>query len=422
MSPRWLILSVAVGVCQTALADQTGNWALSLGLGANYGARTEVEGPDVKVEYDLGLPRLSGSVSRRLGERWWLDLSLAQRKTKMEFYFPSNGGPSSDVGANDRFTSASLMLSAIREFEIGPLLKPYIGFGAGPAWLTYELSQSPPGGEPDQPLIKDDATALAILGTVGFRFPLTRRLDLGVAYEYWRTPDVTLDDVNGEDVKLDQTVHSGWVSVSYYPGADRETAFGMPRVNGPEDGGFYLLGNLGVNWLRDAESSSVTFDGSAPGVLAAVALGHDVGRRWRLEAEYAYRTNTPQVLDFGRAIGETRVDGKLSSSSLGLNLHLDLLPDAAIQPTAGVGVGVSRLDYDVRFQNDEPFTDDSMNAAYFSVFAGFNIELSRSLSFRTTWRMWKTAKHDVSLADGGELTTIQEASSVDFGLLYRLGG
>ena len=296
----WLLMA-SCALAQGALADDVGSWALKLGLGANYGARAELEGPDVKVDYDLGLPRLKGSAAMRLGERWWLDLSLSQRKTKAEFSYPASGGLSSDVGSNDRYTSGSLMLSVMREFDLGPWLKPYVGFGAGPTWLTYRFGRSDPGGGGEELLINDDATAVAYQALLGFRFPLTRRLDLGLEYEYWRTPDVDLEDVSGSSVALDQTIHSGWVNLTWYPGSERDAVFGRARASGPSSRrGFYLTGNAGVNWLADTETGTVTFDAAAPGVLASVAVGHSIARRWRMELEYAYRNNTPQVVDFGR--------------------------------------------------------------------------------------------------------------------------
>jgi opacity protein-like surface antigen len=405
---------------QDSAVEAGADWYLSLGLGANYGARAELENLDVKVDYDLGLPRLKGGVGWRLGERWWLDASISQRKTKAEFSYPTVGEGGSDVAANDRYSSVSIMFSALREFRVGPWLRPYLGAGAGPTWLTYQHSVAGSGSAEDLVVIRDDTEAMAYQGMVGVRFPLTRRFDLGLEYEYWRTPNVELESLQGAEVTLDQAVHSGWVSLLWYPGADRDMAFGRPRANGLAPRGFYLTGTAGVNWLADRETGPVTFDASAPGALISAAVGHDLGRRWRLELEYAYRRNSPEVLDFGSVIGESRVSGKLSSSSLGANLHLDPWPQAAVQPTLGLGLGWSRLDYDVDFAEGEAFTSSSADVAHFQVIAGFNVEISRSLSFRTAWRFWITSEHDVDLSDGASVETDRVANTVEFGLIYRL--
>lgn len=415
-----LFFSLLLGAA--AHGEDLGDWSLSLGLGANYGDRTELEGLDVKVDYDLGLPRLKGGVARRLGERWWLDLSLSQRKTKSEYSYPTSGGPSNDVGANDRYTSGSLMLSVSREFELGPWIRPYVGFGAGPTWLTYRFGINEPGVPEEALVINDDATAVAYQALLGFRFPLTRRLDLGVEYEYWRTPDVKVDDLAGNGVKLDQTIHSGWVNLTYYPGSERGSTFGQARSAGSRSHGWYLAGSGGVSWLHDAETDAVTFDAAAPGVLASIAAGRGIGQRWRLELEYAYRNNTPQVLDFGRFAGEQRVDGDMKSSSLGLNVRYDLLPDAAIQPTVGIGGGVSRVGYKVHYPDGTQFVDDSANVAFFQLMAGFNIELSPTLDFHSAWRLWRTDKHKISLTDGEEINPFRVNNTVEFGLVYRLRG
>ncbi|MGE0621060.1 MAG: outer membrane protein [Pseudomonadales bacterium] len=414
----WMVLLTAT---QTTRAESDERWYLSFGFGANYGERAELEGPDVKVDYDLGLPRYSGGVARRFGERWWLELEMSQRKTKAEFFYPASGGPSGDPGSNDRYTSASLMASVIREFRLGPWLEPYVGFGLGPTWLKYQLGEVQPGSPDETYLIDDEATALAVQAMAGFRFPLTRSLDLGLEYEYWRTPDVSLEDVNGNDVDLDQTIHSGWLTLYWYPGAQRSAGFGASRVTGDAGRGFYLSGNLGTGWARDSETGPVTFDAFAPGGLLTLAAGHTLGKRWRLEAEYAYRSNEAQLIDYGFGIGERRVDGDLTSSSLGINLWYDLLPGAAVRPSLGIGGGATRIDYDMDFTDGTTFVDDEVSTAFVQVAAGFDIELSRRLTVHTGWRVWLTDSHDVDLADGQTVTADHWVHSAELGLRYQLG-
>lgn len=417
-----LIPSLAlVLAAQDLQAEPTENWYFSAGLGANYGQRAELKGLDLKVDYDLGLPRYSGAVGRRLGERWWLELELSQRKTKSEFFYPAAGGPSGDPGPNDRYTSASLMLSAIREFQLGPWLKPYLGFGLGPTWLTYQLGEVQPGSPDETFLIDDDATAITLQAMLGIRFPLTRALDMGIEYEYWRTPDVNLTDLDGGKVSLDQTIHSGWLNFTYYPGTRRESGFGAARTSGPAGRGFYWSGNLGVGWTRDSETGPVTFDAFAPGGLLTLALGHSLGNRWRLEAEYAYRDNDAELVDFGFLLGERRVRGSLSSSSLGINLNYDFMPNAAVRPSIGIGGGVTRIDYDMDYTDGTPFVHDKVSAAFGQASFGFDIELSRQMTFHTGWRVWLTDKHDVDLADGETVTADHWVHSWEFGLRYQLG-
>ncbi len=406
---------------QGVRAEPADRWYVAFGLGANYGERAELEGPDLKMDYDLGLPRYRGSVARRFGDSWWLDLGLSQRKTKGEFFYPSAGGPSSDPGPNDRYTSASIMLSAIREFQIGPWLKPYLGIGVGPTWLTYQLGEVQPGSPDETYLIDDNTTALAWQGTAGFRFPLTRSLDLGLEYEYWRTPDVSLKDLEGNGVKLDQTIQSGWLSLYWYPGTARTTGFGAARATGDAGRGFYMTGNLGVSWARDSETGPVTFDAFAPGGLLTFAVGHTLGSHWRVEAEYAYRHNDAELLDFGFAIGERRVRGDLDSSSLGVNVYYDFLPHAAVRPNIGFGGGVTRLKYDMHYIDRTQFVDDKVSSTFMQLLAGFDVELSRRLTFHTGWRVWLSDRQDVDLSDGETVSADHWVHSVEFGLRYQLG-
>jgi opacity protein-like surface antigen len=417
---RGLVWAGLLVAAQGAGAESADNWYLSFGLGANYGQRAKLDGPDIKMDYDLGLPRYSGGVGRRFGEHWWLDLALSERKTKGEFFYPGSVGPSGDPGPNDRYSGASLMLSAIREFQLGPWLKPYLGFGLGPTWLTYQLGEVQPGSPDETYRIDDDTSALALRGVAGIRFPLTRSLDLGLEYEYWRTPDVNLQDLDGNDVNLDQTIQSGWLTLYWYPGSERAAAFGAPRATGDAGQGFYVTGNLGVAWTRDSDTGVVTFDAFAPGGLATMALGHTLGRRWRLEAEYAYRTTNAELLDFGNAAGERRVRGHLRSSSVGANLWYDLLPNAAIRPTFGIGAGAARLDYGMDNLDGTPFVDDKVNTSYLQLAAGFDIELARQLTLHTAWRVWYADQHDIDFADGQTGSADQWVHSVELGLRYQL--
>jgi len=422
-SPRFTSLVAGLLLLPAAMqtrAEAADPWYLSVGLGANYGQRAELDGLDIEGDYDLGLPRVEGGVGRRFGEHWRAELALSQRKTKAEFFYPSSGGPSGDPGPNDRFTSVSAMLSVVREFQIGSWLKPHVGFGIGPTWLTYQLGEVRPGSPEETYLIDDDDMAMTYQATAGFRFPLTRSMDLGLRYEYWRTPDVGLEDVSGDRVRLDQTIHSGWLDLYWYPGSAREAGWGATRSSGPAGRGFYISGNLGIGWPRDSETESVTFDAFAPGGLMSVALGRTLGRRWRVEGEYVYRSNEPQLLDFGYQLGERRSKGQFSSSSLGLNVNYDFMPDAAVQPTVGLGAGFTRLDYDIKELNGTAFIDDRVSAGYVQAIAGFDIELTRRLTLHAAWRVWLTDEHKVMLADGSSVSADHWVHSVETGLRFQL--
>lgn len=210
---------LAAGASADTKADNAA-WALSFGVGANYSERSDLKGVGTQVDYDLGLPRWRGGVARRLGERWWLGAELSQRKTKAEYIIPPGNGPSLDPASSDKFTSADFLLSITREFSMGPWLKPYLRFGAGPTWVSYRLNEQGLGGVDPIPLVDDEDTAFALQGTLGLKVPISRSLDLSFAYEYWRAPDIELEDASGTGIELDQTMHSGWLDLTYYPQND----------------------------------------------------------------------------------------------------------------------------------------------------------------------------------------------------------
>ena len=397
-------------------------WAFSIGMGANYAAQSELDGAALAVDYDLGIPRFRGALARRLGDNWWLELELAQRKSKAEFIIPDDGSPSLDPGASDKVSSAGLSLSLIREFSAGPWLSPYLGFGAGPNLINYRLSVQAPGGVDAVPLVDDDTTALAVQAVAGLRFPLTRTLDLSVAYEWWHAAGLEFNDVTGADVELDQSMHSGWVNLSYYPGASRAGGFSATRATGPAPAGFYLVGGAGVNWIKDVETGPLTFDAFKPGALFSVGVGRTLGRRWRGELEYAYRSNDAQVVDFGNQYGEQRLTGDLRTSSLSANLYFDLLPDAPVRPSIGLGIGTTKARYDVNYHADgTTLVDDSVTKAFAQLSAGVGIEISRALILDVGWRMWISSDHDVQIAGGETLDVDLNVHSVEFALRYALG-
>ena len=418
-----IVTGALVGAAPALWAEDPGNWYIGASAGANYGAPAEVEGFGLKVNYDLGLPRPRGVIGRRLGERWWLEVEVAQRKTKGEVAYTPGGGPSFDVAPNDRFTSGTVMLSALREFRAGPWLTPYVGFGAGYSWITYELGEFGLDGADDIPLIADDTTAAALEATLGVRFPLSRRIDLGLEYEYWRAPDVEIESLAGDSLKVDQTVHSGWLTFYYYPGAERSAGIRARRRTEPAPQGWYAGVNGGVGWVRDSETSLVTLDAFAPGGIVTLAVGHTLGARWRLEGEYAWRHNKAELVDFGPCCGERRIRGKLSSSSLAVNVHYDFFPNAPVQPTFGVGVGGGSMQYRMSFVDDgTDYIHDDAGYRFFQTVLGFNVEISSSLTFRTAWRMMVTNKHDVELDSGEQIEPEIWHHAVEFGLRYQLGG
>ncbi len=420
---RPLLFLAVAGVSPGLRAEEeTGRWYFGASVGANYGRPADLDGFDTRVNYDLGLPRPRGVLGWRFADQWALEIEVAQRKTKSEAAYTPGTGEEFDPAANDRYTSAAVMLGITREFRIGRWLTPYVGLGVGNAWITYELSEGGLDGAEDVPLIGDDASALAWEATLGVKFPLSSRLDLGLEYEYWRTPGVNIRALDGSSVDLDQAVHSGWLTLFYTPGNRREAGFRAPRATGPAVRGWYLSGNAGVNWIRDAETLTVEFDAYSPGAVLTAAVGRTLGTHWRLEGEYAYRTNQAEKLDFGFRFGERRVKGSQRSSSLAVNVHYDFLPNAPIRPTFGVGAGVGNVRYRMRFVDDgSQWADDKASLGFIQTLLGVDVELTRALSFRTAWRMWVTGKHKVELNSGDVIEPEMWHHAVEFGLRYQLG-
>jgi opacity protein-like surface antigen len=105
--------------------------------------------------------------------------------------------------------------------------------------------------------------------------------------------------------------------------------------------GYYVTGEGGVSLVPDLPLKSPTLgtlnDSFDTGFAYGGALGYDTGRGWRFELASLY-DHTPVTSTAGAA-----ANGHLSSTSLMANATMDIMPNSAITPYVGAGLGLQNV-------------------------------------------------------------------------------
>jgi opacity protein-like surface antigen len=143
--------------------------------------------------------------------------------------------------------------------------------------------------------------------------------------------------------------------------------------------GTYISGNLGAVIVNDSDiedgddTGEFTFD-SGFGYLGALGLSNETGR---VEAELGYRKNDFDELK-GAGLGNTDIDGDISSLSLMGNIYYDFSTEGGFYPFVGIGLGAANIEADI----DDAGSEDDTVFAYqlilggsFTSSVGFSIDL-----------------------------------------------
>ena len=180
-------------------ADPTGFY-VGIGGGINYAE-------DSDVEIGIGGGNFTvNSVDSKLG---WagnafagynfggprLELELAYRNNKVS----KNELP---AGASQRVESAAIMANVIYEFFSDSVVSPYLGAGAGAAYVWGNGA------------IDDSDVVFAYQGIAGVNFKVTPNVVLSADYRYFRTTDPQLKE-NGVSADFDYENHTGMVGIAY---------------------------------------------------------------------------------------------------------------------------------------------------------------------------------------------------------------
>jgi OOP family OmpA-OmpF porin len=180
-------------------ADPTGFY-VGIGGGINHAQDSDVEigiggGAGFKinnVESKMGWAGHAYAGYNFGGPR--LELELAYRNNKVK----NNQLPTGD----QRIQSGALMANFIYEFFSDATVSPYIGAGAGAAYVW------------GKGIVDDGDVAFAYQGIAGVNFKITPNVVLSADYRYFRTADPQIKE-KGISADFDYVNHTGMVGLAY---------------------------------------------------------------------------------------------------------------------------------------------------------------------------------------------------------------
>ena len=200
MTAKYASIAVAgILLATPALAADPTGFYVGIGGGINHAQDSDVEigvgGGGFKinnVDSKLGWAGHAFAGYNFGGPR--LELELAYRNNKVK--------KSELAGGNERIQSGALMANFIYEFFSDATVSPYIGAGAGAAYIK------------GKGLIDDSDFAFAYQGIAGVNVKVTPNVVVSADYRYFRTTDPQLKE-NGVSADFDYENHTGMVGIAY---------------------------------------------------------------------------------------------------------------------------------------------------------------------------------------------------------------
>lgn len=392
-----------------------------LGLGWSYADPLKLEPGDGVIDFDFGQWSGALSAGRRLGDHWRGELGLSHMRNAPEVLYVHGTDIELDTRGDDLLQQTMLTVSLFRDFQFGTAFRPYVGAGVGVDHLDLRFIEFEPVTEEQNPLIDDNAWAFAYHLTAGLSVPVSRRLQLGLEYRYWRVPSVSFSDLNGDKFDSSQATHSGWLRLNWKPGGWAWDPRGLP-VRPAAGHGFFLSASIGQIFTPDRDFLGIPgqFDAWDIGPMGSIALGYRISRHWFIEAEAVRRRNEMEIYD--TRVDETRTKGSVRSDSLALNVGYAFRPARAINPYASLGVGAARIRYDLDLAVGRvPFIKDTGSAPVFQWQFGVDIALTSRWTITAGYRGDVTTNFTIDRIDGERLKTSYLSHATFFGARCRLG-
>lgn len=189
--------------------------------------------------------------------------------------------------------------------------------------------------------------------------------------------------------------------------------------------GPYLGLFVGGQLLSPAESedSLGTFNLEyQPAPSGSIVLGWELepGSRigeGRVELEYTRRSNRLDEAEFSE--GTVKGNGDLTVDSLLVNTFGVYRSASRLTPYFGAGIGVARVTATDLTVSGQPLSDDEVLVLAYQFGAGFEVELTHSLVFDLSYRLFNGANVKLTEANGDEVRTEYLSHSAMVGL--RLG-
>lgn len=394
-------------------------WYADLGMGVDFAADQDLDDSGSAAEFDLGRPSLSVALGYRINPAWSLEAELAYRSNDLEVLYWPDEETSVSFDHDDSFDSTSVMLNALRHFQLGAFA-PYLGGGIGMAQVRWRMAEGPVGWGPNriprEPILDDDTGTLAVQLIAGFELALSRHWGFAADYRLWHAPDFSMTGADGADYDLSHTTNSFQLHLRYLFSGDWLPASGVPT---PADGGWFFGAGTGVGYAADSEASGSieNLDAFQGGPVARVFAGYDFARHWRVEIGVEQRENDAEVVDFNPETGQFPASGSVRATSLMAGVAYRFRPEKAVRPFIGGSIGAAWLDYDVETLG-APYLDDSATSPAFELLAGIDMALTRRLNVVTDLRSWYASPVKLDRPDGSAYETWHWVHSIGLGLRY----
>jgi opacity protein-like surface antigen len=107
----------------------------------------------------------------------------------------------------------SLLINFVNDFNPHSLFDPYIGGGAGLAWVSFNNYGFQLEGK--QRLLDDSDVVFAWQGIAGIRSYLTATFAVDLSYHYFRTHDPSYTTASGQSIKSSYTANTVMLGVTY---------------------------------------------------------------------------------------------------------------------------------------------------------------------------------------------------------------
>jgi len=390
----------------------------SVGVGWSYAEPFVMDDNHAVINYDFNPSVASFAGGLSVFGHWRFELEALLMDNAPEVLYVRGTDIELDTKAGDKLNTTSFLLNVYRDFPVGTVLRPYLGFGLGAANVELRYTEYTPVPVFENPLIDDDTWTFAYQIVAGLTVPLGQHFGVGAEYRYWRAPDVALEDLTGSPLSGGQGIHSGWLRLSYQPGGYDWPAADPAKVPGS---GFYLSGTLGTMWSpdRDFIGAGGQFDAFDIGPMGTFAVGYQFDGHWRLELEAGrYRT---EMEIYDTRVEETRTKGEVVGDMLSANIGYRFRPHRAVQPYIVLGLGAGRIDYEVNVaQGRSAMIDDTVHPLILRWQLGVDLALSARWTISTGYSGVFSDQFTLDRTDGDTITTTYLAHAMTVGARYQL--
>lgn len=162
--------------------------------------------------------------------------------------------------------------------------------------------------------------------------------------------------------------------------------------------GFYISSTANISVPHDSDATFNGINGDIElnnGFGITAAVGHHFMDSWRMELEYAFRSN--DVDKYTAFAGNTFGSGTITAHTLMINFLYDININYHFFWYGGAGVGFARTKLDLNGKQDTDLVFANQ------LLTGFGYRLSKQTSFLVGYRLFHTLKQDYEI-NGNSVT------------------